>query len=87
MGRKAKGDAWLKWILIEAAWSHVRFCPEGHLARVFEVVRRRKENSRDAIKVVARKLVNVVWAMLMYEEEFTVKWDKRLGGLLIFATA
>lgn len=73
MGKESKGDAWLKWILIEAAWSHVRFCPEGHLAKVFEDARKRKGNSRDAIKVVARKLVNVVWAVWTYEKEFMVK--------------
>ncbi len=73
MGRETRGDAWLKWILIEAAWSHVRFCPEGHLAHVFKDACRRKGNSKDAIKVVARKLVNVVWAVLTYEKEFMVK--------------
>jgi transposase len=72
-GRETKGDSWLKWILIEAAWSHVRYCPEGHLAKVFEDASKRKGNTKDAIKVVARKLVNVVWAVLMYETEFMVK--------------
>jgi transposase len=73
MGRESKGDRWLKWILIEASWSHVRFCPEGHLEQVFEDTCRRKGNSKDAIKVVARKLVNVVWAVWTYEQEFMVK--------------
>jgi transposase len=73
MGKETKGDAYLKWILIEAAWSHIRYCPEGHLAEVFKDARKRKGNSCDAIKVVARKLVNVVWAVLTYEKEFMVK--------------
>lgn len=73
LGRETKGDAWLKWILIEASWAHVRFCPEGRLAGVFEDACKRKGNSKDAIKVVARKLVNVVWAVLTYEKEFMVK--------------
>ena len=51
----------------------MRYCPEGHLAKVFKEARKRKGNSRDAIKVVARKLVNVVWAVLTYEQEFMVK--------------
>lgn len=72
-GKETKGDAYLKWILIEAAWSHIRNCPKGHLVEVFKDARKRKGNSRDAIKVVARKLVNVVWAVLTYEKEFTVK--------------
>jgi transposase len=25
-GRETRGDAWLKWILIEVAWCHVRYC-------------------------------------------------------------
>jgi len=72
-GRETRGDAWLKWILIEVAWCHVRYCPDGHLAEVFKEAKRRKGNSRDAIKIVARKLVNVVWAVLTYEKEFMVK--------------
>jgi len=72
-GRESKGDKWLKWVLVEAAWSHIRFCPDGHLAQVFEDTLRRKRNSKDAIKVVARKLVNVVWYVWTYEKEFTVK--------------
>jgi transposase len=71
-GRETRGDAWLKWILVEVAWCHVRYWPEGHLAEVFKETRKRKGNSRDAIKVVARKLVNVVWAVLTYEKEFMV---------------
>jgi len=72
-GKETKGDAWLKWILIEASWSHIHFCPEGHLAQVFKDASRRKGNSKDAIKIVARKLVNVVWAVWTYEKEFMVK--------------
>ena len=72
-GRETKGDAWLKWILIESAWAHVRYCPEGHLAAVFKDACRRKGRSQDAIKVVARKLVNVVWYVWTYEKGFIVK--------------
>jgi transposase len=73
VGRESKGDKWLRWILVEAAWSHVHFCPEGRLGQVFREASRRKGNSKDAIKVVARKLVNVVWAVWTYEQEFMVK--------------
>jgi transposase len=72
-GRETKGDAWLKWILIESAWAHIRYCPEGHLAAVFKDACRRKGNSQDAIKIVARKLVNVVWYVWTYEKEFMVE--------------
>ncbi len=73
IGRESKGDRWLKWVLIEASWSHIRYCTGGHLAQVFQDACRRKGNSKDAIKVVARKLVNVVWAVWTYEKEFMVK--------------
>lgn len=73
MGRESKGDKWLKWILIEAAWSHVRFCPEGRLAGVYAEACRRKKDKAKAIKVVARKLVNVVWYVWTCEKEFMVK--------------
>jgi transposase len=74
VGREARGcDKWLKWILVEAAWSHVRFCPEGHLAQVFKDACERKRDKTKAIKVVARKLVNVVWSVWTFEKEFTVK--------------
>jgi transposase len=73
MGKETRGDMWLKWILIEVAWAHVHFCPEGRLAGVFNEAFKRKGNSRAAIKIVARKLVNVVWAVLTYEKDFMVK--------------
>jgi transposase len=73
MGREAKGDKWLKTILIEASWTHVRFCPEGHLALVYAEASRRKKSKGDAIKIVARKLVNVVWYIWSNEQYFMVK--------------
>ena len=53
MGKETKGDTWLKWVLVEASWSHVRYCPESYLAKAFEVTCKRKGKSVDAIKVVA----------------------------------
>ena len=72
VGKETKGNRWLKCVLIEAAWAHLRFCPDGRLARVFEDAVRRKRDRRKAIKIVARKLVNVVWAVWTYEREFMV---------------
>ena len=72
MGRGTRANRWLKCVLIEAAWAHLRFCPDGRLARVFEEAYRRKRDKRKAIKIVARKLVNVVWAVWRYEREFMV---------------
>jgi transposase len=72
MGEEAKANRWLKCILIEAAWSHLRFCPDGRLAKVYVDAVGRKRDKRKAIKIVARKLVNVVWAVWTYEKEFMV---------------
>lgn len=72
MGRETKANKWLKWALIEAAWSHINWCPDGRLAKVFENAYRRKKDKRKAIKIVARKLVNIIWAVWTYEKEFTM---------------
>lgn len=70
MGREAKGNKWLKWILIEAAWSHIKFCRGGRLSRVYENAYQRKKDKKKAIKIVARKLINIIWAVWKYEREF-----------------
>jgi len=72
MGKEVKANRWLKWILIETAWSHLRYCPDGRLAKMYQDACRRKKDKRKAIKIVARKLVNVVWAVWTYEKEFMV---------------
>ena len=72
LGKEAKGDRWLKCVLVEAAWCHIRFCPGGRLAKVFGDACKRKRDKRKAIKIVARKLVNVVWAVWTDEREFMV---------------
>ena len=45
----------------------------GSFGSVFRDACVRKGNSQDAIKIVARKLVNVVWDVWTYEKEFMVK--------------
>ena len=57
-------------ILIAAAWSHIRACPNGRLARVFEKADQRKRDKKKAIKIVARKLVNIIWAVWRYGRKF-----------------
>jgi len=76
MGRETRANRWLKWALIEATWSHVNWCPEGRLAKTFENAYRRKRDKKKAIKIVARKLVNVVWAVWTHGKEFTMIPDK-----------
>jgi transposase len=72
MGRETRANMWLKCALIEAAWSHINWCPDGRLAKVFENACRRKKDKKKAIKIVARKLVNIIWAVWTYEKEFTM---------------
>jgi hypothetical protein len=74
IGRETKGNKWLKWILIEASWSHLRLCPNGRLARVFEKAYKRKRDKKKAIKIVARKLVNIIWAVWKYGREFDINF-------------
>ncbi len=76
MGRETRANKWLKWWLIEAAWSHINWCPEGRLARVYRDAYRRKKDKSKAIKIVARKLVNIVWAVWTHGKEFTMIPDK-----------
>lgn len=76
LGREVKANKWLKWLFIEAAWSHVNWCPNGRLAKAFEDACRRKRDKKKAIKIVARKLVNLVWAVWTHGEEFKMIPDK-----------
>lgn len=70
-GREVRqANKWLKWILVEASWSHIRNCPEGRLAKAFASAYRRKRSRTKAIKITARKFVNLIWAVWTYEEEF-----------------
>lgn len=76
MGRETRANKWLKWALIEAAWSHINWCRSGRLAKVYQDAYRRKRDKKKAIKIVARKLVNIVWAVWTHEEEFKMIPDK-----------
>ena len=69
-GRETRGNRWLKWLFIEAAWAHLRCHPDGWLAKIYRKALRRKRKASKAIKVVARKLVDVVWAVWTYGQPF-----------------
>ena len=76
LGRETRANRWLKWALIEAAWSHINWYPNGRLTKVFRDACRRKREKCKAIKIVARKLVNMVWAVWTYGKEFTMNPDE-----------
>lgn len=75
-GRETRGNKWLKWAFMRAAKSHIRYCPNGELAKVHRNACRRKKDEKKAIKIVARKLVNVVWELWTYGKEFKMIPDK-----------
>ena len=58
----------LRWILVEAVWSHLRCSGESCLTRFFRRIVRRKGGGARARKqaavATARKLLHVVYAML-----------------------
>ena len=76
MGRETRANRWLKWAFIEAARSHINWCPNSRLAKVYEAAYRRKRDKKKAIKIVARKHVNIVWAVWTHRKEFTMIPDK-----------
>lgn len=55
------GSPNLRWLLVEAAWSAVRFDP--HWQQVYEGIQRRRGRSI-AIVAIARKILVVVWHLL-----------------------
>lgn len=70
-GREAtQVNKWLKHVLIEASWSHIRCCPNGRLAHIYKIAFHRKKSKTKAIKIVARRLVNIIWSMWMNGTEF-----------------
>ncbi len=73
-GREAtQVNKWLKYVIIEASWSHLRCCPKGRLACIYTAAYRRKKSKTKAIKIVARKLISIIWAMWMNGSEFHVE--------------
>lgn len=80
-GRITKqGNALLRWILVEAVWSHLRCSGETHLTRFFwRIVRHKGGGARarkQAAVATARKLLHVIYAMLRKGEPFAVQSDK-----------
>ena len=63
-------NKWLKYVIIEASWSHLRCCPHGRLVRVYRTAYMRKKSKTKAIKIVARRLVNIIWSMWTNGTEF-----------------
>jgi transposase len=69
-GRETKGNKWLKCMFIESAWVHIRTHRNGRLAKIYRDALKRKRTKTKAIKIVARKLVDIVWAVWTYGQTF-----------------
>ena len=63
------GSPHLRWILTEAVHVHVNHCPESQLSRFHHRVARRRGSQRATIGT-ARKLLHVIYWMLINKEEF-----------------
>lgn len=63
------GSPNLRWILGQCARLHVRYCPDGHIAKRFQRLMKRKGYSI-AITATARVLLTVMYVMLKRKEAF-----------------
>lgn len=59
----------LKWILTQCVHIHTRFCEDSSITRLYYRVMRKKGKNK-AVIAAARKLLTVIWAMLMHNELF-----------------
>lgn len=70
LGRITKrGNALMRWILVECAWMHIRNAGDTRLSRFFYRVSKRKGRAI-AITATARKLLVAIYWMLKRREEF-----------------
>ena len=64
------GSRWLRWILVEAAWSAVQYSQKWK--RIYESLCARTRNKKKAIVAVARKLLCVMYAMMRQGSAYRV---------------
>lgn len=64
-----KGSPLARWLLGQAAWVHVRRCPESSLSKDFKRLAKKK-GRRNAIVAVARKLSKVSYHVLKEKRDF-----------------
>lgn len=73
-----KGRSYLRGLMTQAAWAHVRSCPESDVTKKY----RRLANERgklkgEAITAVAAHLVRVAWTVLTDKRAFTINRPAR----------
>lgn len=58
-----EGSPLLRWMYVEAARNHVRYCPDGPIAKKYERLLATKGRQRATV-AAARSLLHVTWAMM-----------------------
>ena len=59
----------LKWILNQCVHSHIRFCKESSIAKLYYRVMRKKGKNKATV-AASRKMLTIIWHMLSKGEEF-----------------
>ena len=68
-GVSKEGSAYLRWILTESAHVHIRYNPDSCLSKFYARVERRR-GKRKAIIATARKMLHIIYWMLLNEEQY-----------------
>jgi transposase len=73
-----KGRSYLRGLMTQAAWVHVRWCPDGDVAQKYRrLAQERGKLKGEAITAVAAHLVRVAWTLLTEKREFTLNRPAR----------
>lgn len=65
-----RGRSYVRGLLVEAAWTHVRVCPDSDASRWFRAATANGKSPKEAIVAVARRLVEAAFAMLRDDRDF-----------------
>jgi len=64
-----EGNKYLRWAMVECAWSHLQHGEDTHLIRFFKRLAKKKPGQVAAV-AMARKMLKVIYWMLKRGEEF-----------------
>jgi transposase len=67
-----EGPSILRYVMVQAAWQHVRRCPDSNVTKAFHRIAKKK-GSKVAIVACARRMLLVVHAMLRKKEPFRLQ--------------
>ena len=68
-GITKNGSPHLRWILIETVHVHTNYCPESQLSRFYNKIARKRGKQRATV-ATARKILHIIYWMLMNKEKF-----------------